>query len=441
MTSGRPLHADQPAVDAQCEAFAAEQGWAWALGRFGGWTRTLVAGPEYLLDVVEFSAEEDHAGELAWHPQGEVELTSPGRWEAVSFEEPFLSGPERFLPEVPGLVSLTASAGDARLGLHLHAAADLLRAGCPGLPGSSGPGMMYLQRETGRYIRVASVLVPGGGAVSSLRAGQAGITVTTPAGDHTHRSTPEGWEVQTLSGRVLLRGRRKPRGAPILRLDLPAASATAEGYARHVAAPPALDGTLHGFDESSPLFLEHEDQYRRSETPYAGPDEFAAEAWVNWDEGHLYLAVAVAKEEPLFRAPDEPPLDLDNEPDAIHSDGLQVYLEPGPGLPVLGYLVVPDPRSDGLTVRAVEGTASDPAWVRGAWHLTETGYVITLGMTVDAWRGTVPPETIRFDLLINEAEPGRERRTGQLVWSGGGGWVYLRGDRQPFDRFGQLETV
>ena len=27
-------------------------------------------------------------------------------------------------------------------------------------------------------------------------------------------------------------------------------------------------------------------------------------------------------------------------------------------------------------------------------------------------------------------EPGRERRSGQLVWTGGGGWVYLRGDRQ-----------
>jgi hypothetical protein len=433
--------ADQPAVDAQCEAFAAENGWAWALGRFGGWTRTLVSAPEYLLDVVEFSAEEEHIAELAWHPQGSVEVTTPGRWESVQLEEAFLSDPGKFVPGTPGSVGLTAQSGDARLALHLNSGADLFRAGCPGLPGSSGASTMYFQRESGRYVRLASVLTPGAGSVSALRAEQGGFTVSTPKGDHVHRSTPEGWEVQTPAGRVLLRGRRRQRGAPILRLDLQPPPATAEGYARHVAAPPALDGSLRGFDQTSPLFLDHEDQYRRSELPYAESDEFAAEAWVNWDEGHLYLAVAVAKDEPMFRSPDEPPLELDNEADAIHSDGLQVYLEPGPGQGVLAYLIVPDSRSDGLTARAIEGTAGDPAGVRGAWRLTETGYVITIGMAVDAWRGTVPPVTIRFDLLVNQALPGHERRAGQLVWSGGGGWVYLRGDRQPLDRFGQLETV
>jgi hypothetical protein len=35
--------------------------------------------------------------------------------------------------------------------------------------------------------------------------------------------------------------------------------------------------------------------------------------------------------------------------------------------------------------------------------------------------------------------PGRVRRAGQLVWSGGGGWVYLRGDRQSPESFGVLE--
>ena len=30
-------------------------------------------------------------------------------------------------------------------------------------------------------------------------------------------------------------------------------------------------------------------------------------------------------------------------------------------------------------------------------------------------------------------------RGGQLVWSGGGGWVYLRGDRQSADAFGIVE--
>jgi hypothetical protein len=33
------------------------------------------------------------------------------------------------------------------------------------------------------------------------------------------------------------------------------------------------------------------------------------------------------------------------------------------------------------------------------------------------------------------------RRAGQLVWSGGGGWVYLRGDRQNESGFGVLELA
>ncbi|MGH2608342.1 MAG: hypothetical protein ACRDHF_04570 [Tepidiformaceae bacterium] len=48
---------------------------------------------------------------------------------------------------------------------------------------------------------------------------------------------------------------------------------------------------------------------------------------------------------------------------------------------------------------------------------------------------------VRFDLIVNEMLPARERRAGQLVWSGGGGWVWLRGDRQDPSRFGALELV
>jgi hypothetical protein len=44
-------------------------------------------------------------------------------------------------------------------------------------------------------------------------------------------------------------------------------------------------------------------------------------------------------------------------------------------------------------------------------------------------------------LLVNQMLPERLRRVGQLVWSGGGGWVYLRGDRQDPARFGTLELA
>ena len=48
-------------------------------------------------------------------------------------------------------------------------------------------------------------------------------------------------------------------------------------------------------------------------------------------------------------------------------------------------------------------------------------------------------ELIEEILTFARIEAGRERRSGQLVWSGGGGWVFLRGDRQDPASLGVLE--
>jgi len=76
--------------------------------------------------------------------------------------------------------------------------------------------------------------------------------------------------------------------------------------------------------------------------------------------------------------------------------------------------------------------------VRGAWRPTAGGYSLTVGIALPEW-SPVPGAEIGFDLLVNRIEEGRERRSGQLVWSGGGGWVYLRGDRQDPSALGVLE--
>ena len=79
-----------------------------------------------------------------------------------------------------------------------------------------------------------------------------------------------------------------------------------------------------------------------------------------------------------------------------------------------------------------------PRTVRGAWQPTERGYSVAVAIALPEWEPP-PGAQIGFDLLVNRIEPGRERRSGQLVWSGGGGWVYLRGDRQDPSRLGVLE--
>jgi hypothetical protein len=266
------------------------------------------------------------------------------------------------------------------------------------------------------------------------------VEIETDGGTERHRFTGKDWLIETPAGRVVLGSVVAPpvRFDPLLNLEPPSRPT---GIALRSDAPPPLDGSTDGFDTSEPLRLDLEDQYRRSEEPYPGPEEFSAVCWANWDEDALYLAVEVTKPEVVFRATTAPLL-LDNEPDDIHSDGIQVYLSDGtPEAQATGVVVVPDDRGSALRVRRISDTAGDPAMVRGAWRRTDTGYRVTLAI---AW-----PEGLLahvggeagFDVIVNEQLSGRERRAGQLVWSGGNGWVWLRGDRQDQGRFGVLELV
>src|SRR5947207_521037 len=104
----------------------------------------------------------------------------------------------------------------------------------------------------------------------------------------------------------------------------------------------------------------------------------------------------------------------------------------------------PAPRTAWRIRRRARGAGESPgdaSGVRGGWRRTETGYNLTVAI---AWPGPFRAHfggRIGFDLIVNEMLPGRERRAGQLVWSGGDGWVWLQGDRQAAERFGILELV
>jgi hypothetical protein len=191
-----------------------------------------------------------------------------------------------------------------------------------------------------------------------------------------------------------------------------------------VPAPPALDGTLAGFRADAPLVLDREDQYRRAEEPWPGPDDFSARALVNCAGSTLYVGVEVVTPEPVFRPADAADPELENENPDIHSDGLQLYLE---AAGFYGWLVVPDIEKPGaLRVAPARGTDAEASMVTaGRWAAAERGYVVTLAIELP-----VEPSAFGFDLYVNRAAPGHERRAGQLVWSGARGTrVYLAGDR------------
>ncbi|MGH7593686.1 MAG: hypothetical protein ACRELE_07535, partial [Gemmatimonadales bacterium] len=151
-----------------------------------------------------------------------------------------------------------------------------------------------------------------------------------------------------------------------------------------------------------------------------------------------YLAVDVVKDRLVLRADDAPPLALDNEPDDINADGIQVYFR-GVDHRIHGWLIRPTP-DDRLLIRPIGGTAPD-AGVAGAWQRTARGYAISVKLPCPQLAQRRRHERLEFDLFVNEMRAGRLRRAGQLVWSGGPGWVYLRGDRHDHTPLGQLELV
>ncbi len=433
--------ASQPG-DATCEAFDAAGAWAWTRGRYGDLTRTLVSGPGYVLDVVELASRTEHVAELPWHFRGKGDV-GRGAWSAGELADEFVSRVERFVPEGAGPVVLEVADGPRVLKAFLLFEGELLRAEGPGRPGEEKRETFYVARAKGRGARFVTVLEPVGEAplVRGVRAQGSVIEVETAQGVDRHAATAAGWEVDTAAGRVRLAGAREPEPpfAPLLELDRPTPSL---GAALRVSASPPLDGSLDGFDRSEPLRLELEDQYRRSEEAYSGPEDFSAVAYAGWDDDALYVAVEVTKPDLCFRPAGAPPLLLDNEPDDIHSDGLQLYLRDPESDSVAGFLVVPEETDSGrVRVRGAGDAPGDPAGVRGAWRRTAAGYGVTLAVAWPDWQRAHVGGRVGFDLIVNEMLPGRMRRAGQLVWSGGNGWVWLRGDRQDPERFGVLELV
>ena len=433
--------------NAMCETFDAPGDWGWTRGRNGDVTRTVVAGPAYLLDIVELASREDHLLELPWHFQGRGDVVTRGRWEDAELQDEFTSRAQRFAPETKGPITLELAADSRPLTALFLLEGELLRAEGPGLPGSGTRAPFYLLRARGRSVRFVTVLEPIGAAAFVRGVGVKGsvIEVETTSGVDRHSPSPLGWEVTAPARRVRLSGARDPEPPfqPLIELDLPQ---PAVGAALRVDRPPALDGTGDGFDTSEPLRLELEDQYRRSEEPYSGSEDFSAIAHVGWDDEALYLAVEVTKPDLCFRAAAAPPLRLDNEPDDIHSDGVQLYLRDLEGGDVSGFLVVPEVEGGrldggGVRVRGAGESPGAPRSVHGAWRRTEQGYRITLAVAWPEWQRAHVGGQVGFDLIINEMLPGRERRAGQLVWSGGNGWVWLRGDRQDPARLGILELV
>jgi hypothetical protein len=430
--------------DGRCEAFDHADGWAWcraaARGIFGPRTaarRTVVCGPDYLVDVVDIEATSDLVVDLPLHPLPGVEppqdaklldVTAasgppPQGGEGTGTAYAPLTRVEAFLRPVAGL---TVRAGTEPLRLLLPPRRDeglllATAAGPPSLAFADGAPLRFLVRRArgaGRWTQVLG-LTPG----AVREAIVAGDEVVVRLADGTQERLQLSDRAVRIAGpgrTTVLRGarRRRSRGAA------PRAPAPPTIPCPLLDRLPTPDEWRRVVPQEAVLAL-GAPHYRRSEDDHGARGPFGAQVAVFAVGSRVCFAATVEKSALCFRKSDTPDPALDNEVADIHSDGLQCYVGRDGWA---GYVVVPDAASERARVRLVAGTAGAAGSCDATWGPTERGYAVVAA--VETGRPVAPGDAIPVNLVINEMYPERQRRAGQLVLAGGGGWVYLRGDRE-----------
>ena len=396
--------------------------------------RALVVTPGYLIDILHCEAPDGTTVDLPVH------LDAATLEDAPWLSAPFPGGDEAEdgFRYVTASACVAARAGDVfrlagRRGTHDVGAwinvdrdHERWRATGPGAPGNP-PARFYVVRMEGDGCVVRSVM-DWSGAVRAVRFGAATIEVDgVDDSVHIHAREGDSWMVDIakdgVSTRRRLGGRRESTRAATPPAGEPVALPIRRRHAIPLASRPSDAIGL------KPLtFALEEPHYRRSELPWDEAGRPRATVAMLAVDGRLHIDVTVRKDGPFTFAPHRASNPLDNENPDINSDGIQVHLgDPDAASGVLTWLLVPEPGSAAVRIgQPLQGPALEAAWAP-----VRDGYVVrcTLALTQAMAR-----DGFDLDVIVNEISPDRARRRGQLVMSGGGDWIFLRGDRQPRDR-------
>jgi hypothetical protein len=400
-----------------CSAADAADGWAWCrgvahdlVGSGSVVTRTVVAGPSFVLDVIDVEADDEIEITLPIHLAGGVRVGEDGSsLLSVAGHGHVLLAPRRGETRA---VERGLSPPSARFA-----------------PGSRVDYLIRKARGSGRWIQVfgSSAVAP-----QSVEVTEEDICVTHRNGCDSIVLSDEGAVVRTDERRPLvLRGVRAP---PHREAGRPKKVAPRIAVPRLRRCPSAKHWQeVVGAEYIHELGADH---YRRSERPYVPGTSVRAQAAVCVVESAVVFAVTVVKGDIVFRDENAPDPGLDNERPDIHSDGVQCYLWRNGWV---AFLVVPVPGS--YDARCIP-TGSDHRGVvsvRAEWAPSDGGYSMLVRFDLDRPLGV--SERCFVNLVVNEMYSDRERRAGQLVLSGDRGWVYLRGDRESPDHALMVEVV
>lgn len=376
----------QVSRDADCTAFEQRDGFAWcrveARDLFGAGTsaaRSVVIGAAYVLDAVEVTAPNDMLVELPVH---------------------LLNGTPALLPRSGERISTLEAPGP------------------PTLWFADGPPLRFVVRRasgSGTWVQgfalrgeITELVAEGKAVLVRLRDG---TTDRVTFRHHGVEIVRHGCPAVTLAG-----ARQVPEATPVFAApDVAPPSCRA---ARLDAVPDPAD-----WERAVPgrmVLALGEPQYRGSEDAWGrrGPFEARLAPFVTADR--LGVALRVIKPQPTFRPAGASDPALDNEGADIHSDGVQWYVGTDRWR---GWVLVPQGGGQ-VNARPVGGTAAQADEVEAVWAPRDDGYAVVA--TVRRPAGA----QVGMNVVVNEMYPERERRAGQLAWTGGGGWVYLRGDRE-----------
>lgn len=417
----------QPRVDGRLLAFndRGDAGWISAEAKLADdlrVRRSVAVTEDHLVDLLEWDGAAPHEVALPWHGVG---LADERDEPVAHMPEPIAGGEARedgfeFLRDtarldVPrGVQRVLGRAPDGRT-LRGWVLADpgttWWSARAPDVPTTPALAPLLLARhraQRGRYLSVWSWC----DTIASVEMENAGVRVVRHDGaSDRHSWSDGGWRIErdarigseTTREHVVLGGR-------------------SESAERTPARVPAAAGETSAALLLPATFSLTEPHYRRSEESWreaGGPSATVTIAEPR--PGTLTVRIDVSGVQRHF-VPVGAENPLDNEPAGINGDGVHLYVAAGEWTG--GWLLVPDPASREVGVRAVEGWGAGLG-VRAWWEPTASGYVLVADVAL-------PPGTaeVELDVLVNETAPGRERRRGQLVLSGARGeFIYLRGDR------------
>ena len=434
----------QPAVDGRLLAFedSGEAGWISAAAPLASdlrVRRSVVLLEDYLVDLLEWEGDTVHEIALPWHG---VDLVNELDEPVARAPHPITRGETRedgfgFLTDI---ALVHAPDGVQRLRGHFagrelrgwvfaHPESTWWSARAPDVPTRSDlVPMLHLRRSAhrGRYVCVWTWR--GRDAIASVESDGTSVRVELRDGAlDQHSWDLAGWyiEHEPMHGNAKHRNVAPPvreRAARVVLGGMREAEEDTGVY--HSPAAEEIRSDSHALPAT---FVLEEPNYRRSEESWSEAGRPTATVIVATTRPDtLAIKVDVSHVHRCF-VPVDADNPLDNEPAAINGAGVQLYAVAG--VCKGGWLLVPDPGSHDVGVRAIEG------WEKGLtvsarWQPTESGYAIVAEVALPA--GTTEAS---LDVIVNETAPGRERRRGQLVLSGARReFVYLRGDRHDVAR-------